>query len=149
MKKITLISFFIVCIFIFAISGSLANAKLLPQAKSSASTAKTKVVSSGKSISVSPRLRKDKKALIVSFGNLGFAKSVEYSLIYRTQDHEEGAGGSINMQAESGGATRELLFGTCSKTVCRYHTNISNMRLEIISELKSGKKTLKRYRIKV
>ena len=149
MKKITFISSLIVFIFVFAISGSLANAKLLPQAKGSASSAKTKVVSSGKSISVFPKLRKDRKALIVSFGNLGLARSVEYSLIYRTQDHEEGAGGSINMKTESGGATRELLFGTCSKTVCRYHANISNMRLEVISQLKSGKKTLKRYRIKV
>lgn len=149
MKKSAILFSLIIYGLIFFLNVSLADAKLLPQAKGSASTAKTKMVNSNKSTSVFPKLRKDKKALIVSFGNLGFAKSVEYSLIYRTQDHEEGAGGSINMQTESGGANRELLFGTCSKTVCRYHTNISNMRLEVISQLKSGKKTLKRYRIKV
>lgn len=149
MKKSAILFSLIIYDLIFFLNVSLADAKLLPQAKGSSLTAKTKMVNSNKSTSVFPKLRKDKKALIVSFGNLGFAKSVEYSLIYRTQDHEEGAGGSINMQTESGGATRELLFGTCSKTVCRYHTNISNMRLEVISQLKSGKKTLKRYRIKV
>ncbi|OGH41978.1 MAG: hypothetical protein A3H79_00835 [Candidatus Levybacteria bacterium RIFCSPLOWO2_02_FULL_36_8b] len=149
MKKIVFLSSLIICTSVFAISGSLANAKLLPQAKGSTSNAKTKVINNSKSISVFPKLRKDRKALIVSFGNLGSSRSVGYSLIYQTQDHQEGAGGSINMQTESGGATRELLFGTCSKTVCRYHTNISNMRLEVTSELKSGRKTLKRYRIKV
>lgn len=144
MKKALILSlpFF----FFLLLSVPSVDAKLLPQVKGTKPIAKTKSFA-GKGISVYPKLRSDKKALNVSFGNLQNARSIQYNLIYRTEGHEEGAGGTITKQ--TGGTTRELLFGTCSSGVCRYHTNISNMRLEILTELNSGKKTLKRYRIKI
>ncbi|MDO8658764.1 MAG: hypothetical protein Q7K55_08535 [Candidatus Levybacteria bacterium] len=147
MKKSNILFSLIISGLIFSLNAQLADAKLLPQAKGTTSTIK-RVVNS-KSISIFPKLRRDRKALNVSFSNLSFAKSVEYSLIYQTGDREEGAGGSINMQTEKNGATRELLFGTCSKNDCRYHANIKNMRLEVISDLKTGKKTIRRYRIRI
>lgn len=140
--KVSFISFFFV-ILAFSSIGS-AVAKVLPQAKSAKPVAKR---SAGVGISVSPRLRADRQALLVSFGNLQNARSVTYNLIYQTGENEEGAGGTLSSSGNS--ATRELLFGTCSKNVCRYHKNISNMRFEVTTELSSGKKTLKRYRIKI
>ncbi len=121
-------------------------AKVLPQSKKA--PAQSSIKSTGGSIGIYPRLRGDRKALLVTFSNLQNAKSVSYILTYTTNGQQEGAGGSVK-PSEGATANRELLFGTCSKNVCRYHTNISNMKLEVTAELKSGKKLIKRYKIKV
>lgn len=120
-------------------------AKLLPRFKTGGKVVK-KGVASG--IAVSARLRTDRKALNVYFNNLKAAQSVSYTLIYQTNGRDEGVRGSIDSSSGNSGQ-RELLFGTCSAGVCRYHTNIANMRLEVVSELVSGKKLLKRFRIRV
>ncbi len=125
-----------------------AFAKTLPQSKSSSKAVAPKTASSGSSITVSPRLRKDKNALLISFSNLQNATAVSYTLIYQTNGQEEGAGGSVR-PSDGNAANRELLFGTCSKNVCRYHTNIKNVRLEVTGQLKSGKTFTKRYRIRI
>ena len=130
---------------LFSFFPQVANAKLLPQAKKAGVAVKRY---SGSGITVSPRLNRAKSSLSVSFGNLGAANSVSYSLVYTTNGHEEGAGGSVNPK-EGTSATRELLFGTCSSGVCRLHGGITNARLEVTTELKTGKKTLKRFRIRV
>lgn len=123
---------------------TVADAKVLPQAKKSSPS---KVIKSA-GISVSPRIRADRRALNVNFSNLQNASAVSYALTYNTGTQPEGAMGALNL---SGGSsqTQELLFGTCSKNVCRYHTGIKNAKLEVSYTLKSGKKYLKRYRIKV
>lgn len=129
------------------------EAKVLPQAKSG-----TVVKSAGGSrISVYPKLRADRRALNVSFSNLQNASLVSYLLIYKhsfegfdpykTNGQEEGAMGGIKLNSKS--TSQELLFGTCSKNVCRYHTGITDARLEVSYTLKNGKKYLKKYKIKV
>lgn len=137
---------FLIFLSLFIFTGS-AQARLLPQAGKSAKPTTTKAtVKAG--ISVYPKLRADRRALTINFANLQNAKSVSYALIYQTAIQEEGAIGSINL-TNSNTKTEELLFGTCSKNVCRYHTNIKNARLEVSYTTKSGKKYLRRYRIKV
>lgn len=123
-----------------------AEAKVLPQAQKSVQKSPVKSVFSG--IGVSPRLRADKGALIINFSNLQNAKAVSYLLTYKTSTQDEGASGSLTLSG-SPGQSVELLFGTCSKNVCRYHVGIKNAKLEVSYTLKSGKKYLKRYRIKV
>lgn len=121
--------------------------KVLPQAKSNRKIAAPKK-SSGTGITVTPKLRADRKALNVYFANLQNAETVSYMLIYKTNGQEEGAGGSVNPSLGNT-SSRELLFGTCSKNVCRYHQNITNMKLEVTAQLKSGKKLIKRYKIRI
>src|SRR3989344_773621 len=121
------------------------QAKVLPQAVKSGQKA-TAVKSAG--IGVSPRLRSDRRALIVYFSNLQNAKSVSYALTYRTNIQEEGAIGSLNLTGLNY-TSQELLFGTCSKGVCKYHTGITNAKLEVSYTLKSGKKYLKRFKVRV
>ena len=140
MKKFSILLITIFSLFLFAES---VDAKVLPQAVKS-SSAKNVV---GTGINVSPRLRSDRRALIVYFSNLQNAKSVSYSLTYNTSTQPEGAIGALNLKGSS--ASQELLFGTCSKNVCRYHTGINNMRLEVSYTTQAGKKYLKRYKIKV
>lgn len=95
---------------------------------------------------VSPRLRSDRKALIVSLSGLSQANSVSYTLSYTANGIPQGVGGTIIPSQNT--ASRELLFGTCSKNVCTYHRNISDMRFAVTSNLKSGKKVTKPFRIK-
>lgn len=119
------------------------EAKVLPRFQSSKSIGKS--YASG--IGVSARLRTDRRALNVYFSNLQKANSVMYTLIYETNGKQEGASGTIDISSSN--TSRELLFGTCSSGDCTYHQNITNMKLEILSELTNGKKTMKRFRIKV
>ena len=121
------------------------EAKLLPRFSSPARSSRGG--SGGGSVVVSPKLRGDRRALNVYFGNPSKAKSISYILTYRGNDSDQGAMGSVDVS--SGNTSRELLFGTCSTSVCTYHQGISNMRLEVTIELASGKKIIKRYRVKI
>lgn len=138
---------FILIVFCSFILVDQVQAKLLPQAGKVGKSQAVKK-SSGAGISVIPRFRADRRAVIVNFGNLQNASSVSYTLTYTQNGQEEGAIGTLNL-GSSQTASQELLFGTCSKNVCRYHTNISNGKLEVLYTLKSGKKYVKRYRLKV
>lgn len=122
-----------------------AQAKILPQARGISQ--KSNFSTKGTGISVSPRLRGDRKALVVSFANLQNASAVSYALTYKTAIQEEGAIGALSLGSSTN--TTELLFGTCSKNVCRYHTGIKNAKFEVSYTLKTGKKYLKRFKIKV
>lgn len=132
---------------LIAISPNVVEAKLLPQTKLGSAPA-SKNISSVQSITVFPRLRTDRQALLVTFGNLQNANTVSYTLQYATNGQQEGAIGTITLTGLRT-AERELLFGTCSKNICRYHTRISNMKFEVTAELKSGKKVIKRYRVRI
>jgi|SRR3989338_6993445 len=125
-----------------------AQAKVLPQAKKAGKVTTSGAKVATNSITVSPRLRADRAALIITFGNLQNANSVSYIVTYQQNGQQEGAGGSVNI-SEGNTVTREVFFGTCSSGICRPHRNISNMKLEITAQLKSGKTLIKRYKIKV
>lgn len=129
-------------VFVFA---GVVEAKLLPRFTKTSKNTGQRIVSGG--LIVSPKLRGDRQALILNLSNLQKVNHVTYTLMYQTNGKDEGVSGSLDSSAGTS-ATRELLFGTCSD-VCRYHPNITNMKLEIVSDLPNGKQTLKRYRIKV
>ncbi len=121
------------------------EAKVLPQAQKVGTAIKS---SGGSTIGVYPKLRSDRRALNVSFSNLQNANLVSYLLVYKTKGQEEGAMGGIKLKGSSN-LSQELLFGTCSKNVCRYHTGITDARLEVSYTNKSGKKYLKKFKIRV
>jgi hypothetical protein len=105
-------------------------------------------VSTGGRVVTSAKFRGDRRAIIINFGGLTNAKSVTYSLTYSSNGIPQGAMGTMtNISGASD--SRELLFGTCSHGVCRYHTGITDGRLVITSKLKSGITTRKSYRLKV
>ena len=110
-------------------------------------TQKSTATSAGRP-TYSVKLRSDRKALNITFNNVNTANSVTYELTYLSGDLEKGVFGSI-LPKEGNYATRSLLFGTCSKNVCTYHPNISNMQLKITAKLKTGKTLIKKYKVKV
>jgi len=111
-------------------------------------TTQTTTATSATRPTYSVKLRSDRRALNVTFNNVNTANSVSYELTYLSGDLEKGVFGSI-LSSEGNSATRSLLFGTCSKAVCTYHSNISNMQFKITAKLKTGKTLIKRYTIKV
>lgn len=99
-------------------------------------------------VATSVKFRADRLAVVISFSNLPTASKVDYFLTYNTRGTTQGASGTIIPGGETT-ATRELLFGTCSKGVCRYDTRITNAKLTITSTLVNGQRVIKRYRLKV
>lgn len=108
--------------------------------------ASSRSVTSSKPI-IRPSIRADRKALSVNFSNLQTASSVSYELTYDSNGVTQGVIGTITPNGQIA-ATRELLFGTCSKNVCTYHANITGMKYVVTSTLTSGTKIRKTFRIK-
>lgn len=142
MKKLSIFLIIFLISFIFAQN---TEGKILPQ---SVKTQTVKAPTKSTTITVSPKLRVDRRALIINFANLQNAKAVSYMLRYTQASQEEAAMGNLNLTGQTSDRV-ELLFGTCSKNVCRYHTNIKNAKLEISYTSKSGKKYLKKFKIKI
>lgn len=134
---------FVISLSLFA--GS-AEAKVLPQAGKSGTKAVVK--SSGTTIGVYPKLRADRRAVIVNFSNLQNAKSVSYMLVYKHDGQEEAAMGGLNLKGQTSDKA-ELLFATCSAGVCRYHSGVKDARLEVSYTSVNGKKYLKKFKIKL
>lgn len=114
-----------------------AKKSLLRRGKSGGSTS---------GVIISSRLRSDRLALIVNFTNLNLVRSLSYSLTYNTNGRPEAVQGTITPKVNS--EERTLVFGTYSSGAWRFHANITNMKFAVTSNLKSGKKIVKTFRIK-
>lgn len=99
------------------------------------------------SIPANVRYRPDRLALLLSFTNFSGIESVSYSFTYDTNGLPQGAGGTITA-ANNPTTVRELLFGTCSTSVCTYHHNLANARLTLTAKLTNGRTMTKGYRVK-
>lgn len=98
-------------------------------------------------VKASVRFKPDRRGLLINFSGFGNAVSATYTLTYTANGIPQGATGTAI--PATAGEQRELLFGTCSAGVCRYHSNIKNAHLVIESKLNSGLIIRKPYRIKV
>lgn len=138
------ITFFLAVLIVLTIVSSV-EAKVLPRYNPPGAVKKSPVAA-GK-IYVSAKLRADRKALNVTFQNLTDVKSLDYVLTYTGSGADQGVTGSVDTSAGAT-ATRELVFGTASAGVYKYHTNITNMRFEVTIKLKTGKTIVKKYKVK-
>lgn len=93
------------------------------------------------------RYRPDRQGILLSFLNFNGIESAAYSFTYNTNGNPQGAGGTIT-SANNPTVQRELLFGTCSTSVCTYHYNLTNARLVITAKMISGRTITKTFRIK-
>lgn len=109
---------------------------------------KTSTVKSGTSVfPVSVRFRPDRLGILMSFTNFNGIESAAYSFTYTTNGVAQGAGGTIR-SSNNPTAVRELIFGTCSTGVCRYHSNLADARLTVTIKYGNGKSATKIFRIK-
>lgn len=109
-------------------------------------TVSTKKVVSG-SIPSLVKYKPDRKGIYMSFLNFNGIESISYSFTYNTNGNPQGAGGTIT-SSNNPTMQRELLFGTCSTSVCTYHYNLTNARLVLTAKMTNGKTVGKSYRIK-
>ena len=91
--------------------------------------------------------RPDRLGLNLSFRNFTGLESVYYSFTYNTNGMVQGIGGKVTA-SNNPTVARELLFGTCSRGVCRYHYNLSDARLVLTAKYNNGRTATKSYRIK-
>jgi hypothetical protein len=94
------------------------------------------------------RLSRATNSVVVTFRNLNRAKKVTYELSYSAQGIAQGVIGSIIPTGQASDS-RDLYFGTCSKSVCTPHYNITGATLTIKTQPSSGGANTKRYRIKI
>lgn len=99
-------------------------------------------------INTSVAFRSDRKAVNVEFSNLSNISTISYVLSYDTDTVSQGLTGTLTNDADDP-TLRELIFGTCSASVCTYHTGIINARLTITTELTNGTRIVKPYVLKV
>lgn len=143
MKKILYILTFLLVIFSLYITPVFAK-KLLPfLRKTTGGTAST-----SSHVTSSVKFRGDRLGIIVTLGNLQAAYKVDYFLSYQTKGTTQGASGSIT-DTSMGSATRDIIFGSCSKGACRYDSGISNAKFVITIYLTGGRKIVRSYRLKV
>ncbi len=105
------------------------------------------VKSNSSNVTVKVKFRSDRKGVILNFGNLTTAAGVSYDLVYDTRGTTQNAGGAVKISSAT--ANTEVIFGTCSSGVCRYDTEISNAKLQVLITLKNGRKIVKPFRLKV
>lgn len=144
MKKV-FFSFLIVCFLVLILPNEAWTAKKRPPRGSTKEAPVTRTYTRG--IRASVRFRSDRRGLLINFSGFSGITSVTYTLTYNANGIAQGAMGTAT--PETGGEQREVLFGTCSHGVCRYHTNITNAKLVIDSKLSSGLTVRKPYRIKI
>ncbi len=143
MKK-TLCIIILLLVLVALSASSVSAKKLLPFLRKGAGVAT--LTSSGVTSSV--KFRGDRLGIIVTLGSLQAAYKVDYFLSYQTKGTTQGASGSIT-DTGVGSATRDIIFGSCSKGACRYDSGISNAKFVITIYLNSGRKIVRSFRLKV
>lgn len=144
LNLITKIFIFPVIFFILSVtlpSDTQAAKKFIPKGKT------VRYTTSSGSIPAVVRYRPDRLGILMSFSNFAGIESVAYSFTYTTNGIPQGAGGTVTA-GNNPTSSRELLFGTCSTSVCTYHYNLSGARLVVTAKLTNGRTVTKGYRIK-
>lgn len=116
---------------------------------------RTPVVKSGGGIATGyskAKLSRATNSVVVTFINLANVGRISYTLSYtsssRSKPQQQGVVGSL-VPTSAASEARDLYFGTCSHGVCTPHYQITKTELVVETKLKSGKTTVKRYRIKI
>ena len=145
MKNKILIWGFVIILILLAMPAITLAGRVLPRfANPVKSTASRGVVG----IYLKPSLRSDHRALNIYISGLSRVRTVSYMLIYKSAGVDKGAGGSID-PSNGDAVNRELLFGTESSGVYHYDEVITDMKLEVTTEFHTGKKTLKKFKIRI
>ncbi|MDZ4229223.1 MAG: hypothetical protein U1C50_03120 [Patescibacteria group bacterium] len=105
------------------------------------------VASSAALPQTSLKLRGDRQALLLVLTNLSKAESLSYLLTYQAAGVGQGVEGSHDPAL--GNIQKELVFGTCSGTVCTYHQDLTDMLFQATIGLKDGRTLTRKYQINI
>lgn len=75
--------------------------------------------------------RNDGNALILTLRRTASYDSISYELAYNSEGIDRGVMGNIDTKDKKGEYEQEILFGTCSKNVCKYDPEVENGTLTL------------------
>lgn len=81
--------------------------------------------------------RRDGNALILNLKRTASYDKISYELAYNAEGIDRGVMGDIDTKDKKGEYEQEILFGTCSKNVCKYDKGVENGTL--VLHIRKGK----------
>lgn len=75
--------------------------------------------------------RRDGNAIVLNIKRVASYDAISYELAYSSEGIERGVVGNLNVDQKKGEYTQDVLFGTCSKNVCKYDTGVENGTLTL------------------
>ncbi|MBI4036736.1 hypothetical protein HY386_02580 [Candidatus Daviesbacteria bacterium] len=75
--------------------------------------------------------RRDGNAVILNLKRTASYDSISYELAYNSEGIDRGVVGTIDTKDHKGEYEQEILFGTCSKNVCKYDKDVENGTLTL------------------
>lgn len=75
--------------------------------------------------------RRDGNALVLNLKRTASYDKITYELAYNAEGIDRGVMGEINTKEKKGEYEQEILFGTCSKNVCKYDKGVENGTLTL------------------
>lgn len=75
--------------------------------------------------------RRDGNALILNLKRTASYDEISYELAYNSEGIDRGVVGTIDTKDKKGEYEQEILFGTCSKNVCKYDQGVENGTLTL------------------
>lgn len=75
--------------------------------------------------------RNDGNAMILNLKRTASYEAISYELAYNAEGIDRGVVGEINTKERKGEYSQEILFGTCSKNVCKYDAGVENGTLTL------------------
>lgn len=119
--------------------------RILPRWSSTALP--TTAIISGKP-TISVKFLPSHLGITVVVQNTGSTSSISYSLTYFSRGIEQGADGAIKLDANT--VSKQLIFGSCStNNNCRYDTQITDAKLTVTTTLKTGRRVIKPFKLKI
>lgn len=85
--------------------------------------------------------RRDGNALVLNIKRTASYDGISYELAYSSEGIDRGVMGTIDTKEKKGEYEQEILFGTCSKNVCKYDKNVENGTLTL--HIKKGNTAFK------
>lgn len=85
--------------------------------------------------------RRDGNALILNLKRTASYEAISYELTYNAEGIDRGVVGNVDTSVKKGEYEQEILFGTCSKNVCKYDKGVGNGTLTL--HISKGRKRFK------
>lgn len=85
--------------------------------------------------------RRDGNALNLNLKRTASYDSISYDLIYNADGIDRGVSGDVDTNKRKGEYDQEILFGSCSKSICKYDKGVENGTLSL--RIKKGNKLFK------
>lgn len=129
MKKIFAISLLFLIVVFF--SGCTPNKKT-NLAPTPTPTSSVKMVKPGEGPEVTLTPDQNKQLVMLKITKISAdIKKIDYELVYNTNNVQRGVLGTLDLKAGEDFVEKKILLGSCSKNICVYDKNVTNLQLTV------------------